>query len=132
MGTFLQGLFLLIIANTGLPPVSAQTPRCAVKHQPFVQGGVAHGEMRITNTAEGCNFVFKFGGKFEPSTWKVEQAPKHGHLDAAGSTVTYLPENGYTGPDEFTVAVFGVNPMYPRHEARDGRFHFNVSVNPTR
>ena len=128
------GQCLLCVAMTavGLGAASAQAPKCNVKHQAFAEGGVAQGEMRLINNGVACGFTFKFGGKFEPNTWKVEQTPKHGQVDAGGSTVKYVPDNGYAGPDEFTVAVFGTNPMRPRHEARDGRFHFTVDVSATR
>ncbi len=107
----------------------AQPRECSVKHQAFVQGGVAEGRMRVINNGNPCNFTFKFKGTFEPSEWKVEEAPKHGRIDVGGSAVKYLPESGYAGPDAFTVAVFGFNPMGSAgFRAHNGRFHFKVDV----
>ena len=91
-------------------------PDCQVEHQPYVQSGVAQGHMRVVNDGKGCGFNFRFAGKFDPSSWKVEQPPQHGRVEAGGSRVEYFPEAGYAGPDAFTVAVFGVNPMMRTRE----------------
>ncbi len=114
-------------------PVAAQSPACQVQHQPFMQGGVAHGTMRVVNHGESCGFTFRFAGQFDPSSWKVEQAPAHGRVEAGGSRVEYVPEPGYAGPDAFTVAVFGINPMRKlASRSRDGRFAIEVDVQPAR
>ncbi|MGE5088280.1 MAG: hypothetical protein ACM3QY_04060 [Candidatus Levyibacteriota bacterium] len=111
-------------AMAGTPP-----PECQVRHQPLVQGGVAQGHMRVVNDGKGCGFDFRFAGKFDPSSWKVEQAPQHGRVEAGGIRVEYFPAPGYAGPDAFTVAVFGVNPMRkPGFKSRDGRFAISVDV----
>ena len=107
----------------------AQPSDCAVRHNAFVEGGVAQGQMRVLNNGKACEFSFKFGGAFDPSDWKVESAPKHGRLEVGGSSVKYLPDAGYAGPDAFTVTVFGYNPMLAHgRRSRDGRFAFNVDV----
>jgi hypothetical protein len=112
-------------------PGVAQSPACRVQHQPFMQGGVARGTMRVVNDGRPCGFTFRFAGQFDPSTWKVEQAPAHGQVEAGGSRVEYMPEPGYAGPDAFTVAVFGTNPMRkPGFHSRDGRFAIEVDVEP--
>ncbi len=119
----------LILAAAVSAPTWAQSPTCAVKHQPFVQSGVARGTMRVVNNGRPCGFNFKFAGKFDPSSWKVEQTPQHGRVEASGSRVDYVPETGYVGPDAFTVAVFGVNPMIRlANKSRDGRFALSVDV----
>ena len=118
-----------IVAMVGGGSCMAQAPGCVVKHQPFVEGGVAQGQMRVVNDGAGCALTFKFGGSFDPSDWKVESAPSHGRLELGGSTLRYFPEAGYKGADAFTVAVFGYNPMLAHgHRARDGRFAFKVDV----
>ncbi len=126
------GALALSVAASSLAQRTAaptQPRECSVRHHAFVQGGVAEGRMHVINDGNPCSFTFKFGQNFEPSEWKVEEAPKHGHLEAGGSTVKYLPESGYAGPDAFTVAVFGFNPMGPAgFRARNGRFHFKVDV----
>lgn len=125
-------LGLALAVASGLP-VSAQPSDCAVTHKAFVEGGVAQGQMRVANNGEACEFSFKFGGTFDPSDWKIESVPKHGRLEVGGSSVKYLPDAGYVGPDAFTVAVFGNNPMLAHgHRSRNGRFAFNVDVRPVR
>ncbi|MGE5666765.1 MAG: hypothetical protein ACM338_01075 [Betaproteobacteria bacterium] len=107
----------------------AQPSDCQVEHQPFVQAGVAQGHMRVVNDGTGCGFNFRFAGKFDPSSWKVERPPQHGRVEASGSRVEYFPEGGYAGTDAFTVAVFGVNPMMrTANKSRDGRFAISVDV----
>ncbi len=130
--TIRQWILGLFIAAVSPMIAGAQPPDCVVKHDAFVQGGVAQGQMRLVNSGKACNFTFKFAGNFEPNTWKVEEAPRHGRVTIEGSTVGYVPEAGYAGPDTFTVAVFGYNPMLVHRKARDGRFQFNVDVRPTR
>ena len=119
----------LVLAAAVSAPTWAQSPTCEVRHQPFVQSGVAHGTMRVVNDGRPCGFNFKIAGKFDPSSWKVEQTPQHGRVEASGSRVEYFPETGYAGPDAFTVAVFGVNPMMRlANKSRDGRFAISVHV----
>ena len=111
------------------PLATAEAAGCDVHHQPFVEGGVAQGTMRVVNDGTGCAFTFKFGGNFEPSDWKIEVAPAHGRIEIATGQVTYVPAAGYVGLDAFTLAVFGFNPMLAHgHRARDGRFAFKVVV----
>jgi hypothetical protein len=125
-------LGLALAVASGLP-VSAQPSGCAVTHKAFVEGGVAQGQMRLANNGNACEFSFKFGQTFDPSDWKIESAPKHGRLEVGGSSLKYLPDAGYAGPDAFTVAVFGYNPMLAHgRRSRDGRFAFNVDVRPVR
>ena len=126
VGQRLAGLMLAICASTA---AMAQAPDCVVRHQPFAASSVAQGHMRVLNNGKPCGFTFKFGGSFDPSEWKVEEAPKHGRIVAAGSRVDYFPEAGYSGPDAFTVAVFGNDPMLKQlHQKRNGRFAFAVEV----
>ena len=121
----------LMLAGVSSTMAWAQPSDCQVSHQPFVQSGVAHGKMRVVNDGKGCGFSFKFAGKFEPSSWKVEEPPQHGRVETGGSRVEYFPEPGYAGPDAFTVAVFGVNPMMRlSFKSRDGRFAIDVDVRP--
>jgi hypothetical protein len=119
----------LVLAAASSEIASAQAPGCVATHQAFVQGGVAQGRMHVINDGMGCGLTFKFGGAFDPSDWKVEEAPKHGRLEVGGSNLKYFPSTGYAGPDSFTVAVFGYNPMLTHgRRARDGRFAFKVDV----
>jgi hypothetical protein len=112
-------------------PAVAHSPACQVEHQPFMQGAVAHGTMRVLNRGASCGFTFRFAGQFDPSSWKVEQAPAHGRVVAGGSRVDYVPEPGYAGPDAFTVAVFWINPMRKlASRSRDGRFAIEIDVEP--
>ena len=118
------GLLTAIGASAEEPPSD-----CAVTHKAFVEGGVTPGRMRVVNSGKACELSFKFGGTFEPSDWKVERAPEHGQLEVSRSSVKYLPDNGYVGPDAFTVAVFGFNPMLGHgHRSRNGRFAIDVRV----
>ncbi len=119
----------VMLAGASSTMAWAQPPDCQVEHQPYVQSGVAQGHMRVVNDGKGCGFNFRFAGKFDPSSWKVEQPPQHGRVEAGGSRVEYFPEPGYVGPDAFTVAVFGVNPMMrTANKSRDGRFAIAVDV----
>jgi hypothetical protein len=122
----------VMLAGASSTMVWAQPADCQVEHQPYVQSGVAQGHMRVVNDGKGCGFNFRFAGKFDPSSWKVEQPPQHGRVEASGSRVEYFPEAGYAGPDAFTVAVFGVNPMMrTANKSRDGRFAITVDVRAT-
>jgi hypothetical protein len=128
-----QVVLSLVLAVASSEMASAQAPDCNVTHQAFVEGGVAQGQMRVVSNGKGCVFTFKFGGNFDPSDWKVEQAPSHGRLEVGGSDLKYFPETNYAGPDAFTVAVFGFNPMLAHgHKARNGRFAFKVDVRAPR
>jgi hypothetical protein len=85
--------------------------------------------MRVASGGRGCALSFKFAGRFEPSEWEVEASPKHGRLEAHGASLTYFAEDGYSGPDAFTVKVFGFNPMLAHgRRSRNGRFAFTVDV----
>ena len=121
-------LGLALLAATSMV-ARAQPSDCAVTHQAFVEGGMAPGRMRVVNNGKACEFSFKFAGQFDPSDWKVERAPEHGQLEVGKSGVKYVPASGYVGPDAFTVAVFGFNPMLGHgHRSRNGRFAIDVEV----
>lgn len=88
--------------------------------------------MLVLNNGKGCDFAFKFGATGSQTSWKVDEAPRHGRLDASGSKVTYLPEPGYAGPDKFVVSAYGLNP-YARgpNRTRNGQFAVTVEVRTT-
>jgi hypothetical protein len=133
MRALLQLALGVALAVAGEVTAWAESSDCTVGHKGFVEGGVAQGQMRVVNNGKACEFSFKFGGTFDPSDWKVESAPKHGRLEMGGTSIKYLPDAGYAGPDVFTVAVFGYNPMLAHgRRSRDGRFAFNVDVRPVR
>jgi hypothetical protein len=118
----------LAIAGTGV--ARAQSPGCQSTHQPYVEAGLVEGRMLVLNNGKGCDFAFKFGGTGWETSWKVDEAPKHGKLDASGGKLTYLPESGYAGTDKFLVTAFGVNAFAHSgpHRTRNGRFAVSVQV----
>ena len=112
----------------GVGTAFSQSQDCEIRRGAFVQGGVAEGRMSIVNKGDAaCVFEFKFGGNFPPDDWKVIEAPKHGKIEAGGSSARYLPEPGYAGADAFVVEVFGANPQ-ARTKGRNGQFSFQVDV----
>lgn len=121
-----MGVVVLLVMAAG---ARAQPAPCQVKHEPFVEGGVAQGHMQLVNDGASCEFTFKFRGTLDPSEWKVEAAPGHGTIEASGSVLRYTPVAGYSGPDAFTVAIFGRDPFAAHgRKSRDGRFAFTVDV----
>jgi hypothetical protein len=121
----MKGVLLWII---GIAIVSAQSPDCDVQRGAFVDGGVAQAKMTVVNKGVACVFEFKFGGNFAPDEWKVIEAPKHGKIEAGGSSARFLPESGYTGTDAFVVEVFGSNAFAGRKKVRNGSFAFQVDI----
>ena len=107
---------------------AAQSPDCETTREKFVQGGVAPAKMSVLNNGNPCVFSFKFQGTFDPDGWKVLDSPKHGKVEAGGSTAKYLPDPGYVGSDTFVVEVHGRNPMQRVGSSLNGSFAFQVDV----
>jgi hypothetical protein len=125
MGPWISALAFVVASGSAC----AQGSGCEVKRQPYVEDGVAQGQMRVLNDGSGCGFTFKFGGNIDPSSWRIVEAPRHGRLQLSGSSLKYFPESGYAGPDAFVVAVFGTIPHgYQGNRSRNGRFAFEVDV----
>ena len=133
MRRFRSRLLLLTIGLAASGAATAQAPNCVVRHDAFVEGGVAKAHMRLSNNGEACAFTFKFGGRFEPSSSRIEEGPRHGRVEVEQATIRYWPEPGFVGSDAFKVALFGYNPMLGHgHRARNGSFSFTVDVHATR
>jgi hypothetical protein len=104
----------------------AQANDCDVKRDKFVQDGTADAKMAVKNNGSGCLLTFKFEGTFPPDEWKVTSAPKHGKVETGPAGAKYLPESGYSGPDEFTVQMLGRDPL--KHKPRNGSYKVAVDV----
>ncbi|MBK6804422.1 MAG: hypothetical protein IPG84_05955 [Betaproteobacteria bacterium] len=107
---------------------AAQSPDCEITRENFVRGGVAPAKMSVLNNGNPCVFSFKFQGSFDPDGWKVLDSPKHGKVEAGGSTAKYLPDPGYVGSDTFVVELYGRNPMQKGAPSLNGSFSFQVDV----
>jgi hypothetical protein len=120
---------LILVACTGLIACSQQQPRYAAADPPAAQRAKLciaegrpdamkatdpeHATWSITVSSEGapCQHLRDLGGLAR--AFEVVSPPAHGHLtqDAAkgGTVVSYWPEHGYVGSDNFTLRQPGRN-----------------------
>jgi len=107
----------------------AQDGKCAVKGEPFANGGTATKTMTLEQESV-CQFAFKFGQTNPPDSWELVDPPKSGKVVFKDEVAEYQPNAGFTGEDKFVVAVFGKAPNCSNRCTRNGRFEFAVSVKP--
>ena len=106
---------------------AAAPAACKVDGEQFVDRGTAH---KTLHASEGtpCRWVFRFGGANPPDTWKITRAPAHGKITFVDRQLEFQPEAGYTGPDEFSLHVFGSAPGAGNYHHRDGEIVFAVTI----
>ncbi len=120
------GAVCIFAAADGL----AQSPKCKIKRDPFVNNGTATGTM-TTEQGAPCEFKFRFQNIAAPDSWKLVTAPKSGNVAFKEDVAEYRPNEGFTGEDQFVLEIFGRAPNCSHQCNRNGRFEFSVTVRPT-
>lgn len=127
------GLLLPTLVTAGEPEPTTDpqegSPRCKVKRAALVVGGVAPATMTVANDGQPCRMRYRIQGQTVPDEWKLVEAPKSGTVTFEGDEARYTPKPGFSGEDEFIVAVFG-RAQTARAPARNGQFKVAVTVVP--
>jgi hypothetical protein len=107
----------------------AQTPKCELKRQPFINKGSSTGTMTLEQGGI-CQFKFRFNEINAPDSWQLVDPPKSGKVVFEEDTARYEPAEGFVGEDQFTVALSGRAANCSTACFRNGRFAFSVTVKP--